>query len=202
MEYNIGKREIVLNRKLSNLDKFVLDFCKLLEEYVIVSGYVSILFGRSRATEDVDLLVPKMNEDRFLRVWKKIHNSGFECLNTSKPGEAFGMLNEHAIRFSKINEPRPNMEFKVIKTDLDRYSYENRMRVTLKSGELFVSPFEMQIAFKLLLAGEGQDKELASDKDIEDARFLYKLFREKLNKEEFITLLDKLNVREKLKWLE
>jgi len=30
-----------------------------------VSGYVSILLGRTRATEDVDLLVPKMHFNGF-----------------------------------------------------------------------------------------------------------------------------------------
>ena len=50
-------KEIKLNKELNKLDKFVIDFCKLLDRYVIVSGYVSILFGRSRSTEDVDLLI-------------------------------------------------------------------------------------------------------------------------------------------------
>jgi len=54
MEYYNEKGEIKINKELNNLDKFVLDFISLLEEYVIVSGYVSILLRRSRATEDVD----------------------------------------------------------------------------------------------------------------------------------------------------
>lgn len=135
-------------------------------------------------------------------MWEKINKSGFECLNTSDSKEAFNMLKEHAIRFSRVKKPIPNMEFKIMKTDLDKYSYENRIKVISKTGEILISPIEMQIAFKLLLAGKGPDEELTSDKDIEDARFLYKLFREKLNKEEFSILLDKLNVRGKLKWLE
>ena len=63
MEYNKEKKTIKLERELSNLDEFVLDFVNLLDNYVIVSGYVSILLGRSRTTEDVDLLLPKL---RFL----------------------------------------------------------------------------------------------------------------------------------------
>ena len=63
MEYNPLKKELKLDRKISDLDKFVLDFCNLLERYVLVSRYVSILLGRSRATEDIDLLIPK-NEHR------------------------------------------------------------------------------------------------------------------------------------------
>jgi len=48
----------------------------------------------------------------------------------------------------------------------------NRREVTLNSHRLFISPLELQIAFKLYLG---------SEKDIEDARFLYSLFIDKLD---------------------
>ncbi|MDP2672214.1 MAG: hypothetical protein Q8O84_00180, partial [Nanoarchaeota archaeon] len=102
MEYNPEKKEIICNRELSELDKFVFDFINIIEghaEYVIVSGYVSILLGRSRATEDVDLLVQKMSKDEFYILWENLKEKNFECINTSKPEEAFEMLKEHAIRF-------------------------------------------------------------------------------------------------------
>lgn len=71
MEYNAEDRTIKLSRDFNILDKFVLDFCELLEDYVVVSGYASILFGRSRATEDIDLLVPKMEINKFAVCGKK-----------------------------------------------------------------------------------------------------------------------------------
>ena len=43
MEYFRSKRQLVLSRKLSELDKFVFDFVRVFEkyaEYVIISGYV------------------------------------------------------------------------------------------------------------------------------------------------------------------
>jgi len=52
---------IIQNRQLSQLDLFV---CRILDiltdytSYVIVSGYVAILFGRSRSTEDIDIIIP------------------------------------------------------------------------------------------------------------------------------------------------
>jgi len=202
MEYNKEKREIKLERELSNLDKFVLDFVSLLDEYVIVSGYVSILFGRSRATEDIDLLVPKLNKEDFLKLWEKIYKNNFECINTSNADEALNMLDKHAIRFAKKGMAVPNMEFKIIKTDLDKYAFENKIKVALKKGMLFISPIELQIAYKLFLAADGTDQELQSDKDIEDARHLYKLFKEKIDKKEFSLFLDRLNVKGKLRFLE
>lgn len=201
MLYNPGKKEIILDKELNNLDRFVVDFCSLLDEYVIVSGYVSILLGRSRGTEDVDLLIPKMDYNDFKRLWDEIHKNGFECITHSNPDDAFAMLREHAIRFARLKNPTPNIEFKIIKTDLDKYSFENRVKVKIKGDVLFTSPLEMQIAYKLFLAADGTDDELMSDKDIEDARHLYRIFKEKINKDELIVFINKLNVKKRLKWL-
>jgi len=202
MEYDERKKEIRLDKELNNLDNFVLEFTTLLEDYVIVSGYVSILLGRSRATEDIDLLIPKMSYNEFEKLWMQFEKNGFECMNTSKIQGAFKMLNEHAIRFFKKGRPIPNIEFKIIKTDLDRYSFEKKIKVTIKNKSFLISPLELQIAYKLFLATEGTDKDLKVDKDIEDARHLYKLFKEKINKDEFLVFINKLNVKKKLKFLE
>ena len=45
----------------------------------------------------------------------------------------------------------------------------------------------MQIAYKLNLGKEGNEK------DIEDAKHLYELFREKLNNEELVSRIGKFN---------
>jgi hypothetical protein len=195
MEYLEEKKEIILNRELNELDKFVLDFCRILDKYVIVSGYVSILFGRSRSTEDVDLLVPKMNINEFEKLWKNIYDNGFECINTDDLNEAFEMIDEYAIRFCRKDKPVPNMEFKVIKDDLGKYSFENKIKVIINKDILFISPLEMQIAYKLKLSSEPDDK------DVEDARHIYRLFKEKLNDEELIKILNKLNIHEKIRLL-
>jgi len=186
MEYNINKKEIKLDRKINELDKFVIEFCSLLDKYVLVSGYVSILFGRSRSTEDVDLLIPKMNLEEFKRLWKRIDDSGFECLNTSIPQEAFNMVKEHNIRFSRKGKPIPNMEFKLIQNDIHRYSFENKIKVILGKNILYISPLEMQIVYKLMLGKQGNEK------DIEDAKHLYELFKEKLNNSELLKLIKEL----------
>ena len=188
MEYNPLKKEIKLNRKVSELDKFVIKFCNLLDEYVLVSGYVSILFGRSRSTEDVDLLVPKMNLEEFEKLWKKIHDSGFECLNTTLCQEAYDMVKEHNIRFSRKGKPIPNMEFKLIQNDIHRHSFDNKIKVIIGEDVLYISPLEMQIAYKLMLGRQGNTK------DIEDAKHLYELFKEKLNNSELLKLIKELKV--------
>jgi len=187
MEYNSEKKEIILNKEVSNLDRFVIDFCSLLEDYVVVSGYVSILFGRSRATEDVDLLIKVENLEDFKKQWEKITENEFECINTSKPEEAFSMLNETAIRFSRKGKAIPNMEFKKISQAVHKYSFDNKIKVIIGEKVLFVSPLEMQIAYKLMLGKQGNNK------DIEDAKHLYDLFEEKLNKEELLRLVKEMD---------
>jgi hypothetical protein len=189
MEYIKEKNEIILDRELNNLDKFVIDFCSLLDNYVVVSGYVSILFGRSRATEDVDLLIPVMSEEDFERLWKKIYDNGFECINTDDFNEAFEMFHEHNIRFARKGIPVPNMEFKQVKKWEDEYSINNKIKVDLGHQDLFISPLEMQIAYKLGLSRQGNKK------DLEDAKHIYNLFFDNLNKEELDRLIIKLNVK-------
>lgn len=193
MEYIPERRELKLSKKNNELDTFVLDFVELLKDYVIVSGYVSILTGRSRSTEDIDLLIHSLNFEEFEEYWKKFEKAGFECLNTSKENEAFDMLKDHAIRFARKGKPIPNMEFKVITNDVQKYSLNHKIKVILGHKEMFISPFEMQIAYKLFLG---------SEKDLEDAKHIYVLFKEKLNNNELLNLLNKLNVTDKFQLIQ
>ncbi len=142
-----------------------------------------------------------MNFESFKELWNNLQKESFECMNTSDAKEAFDMLNEHAIRFFKKGKPTPNIEFKIIKTELDRYSFENKIRVIIKDKVFLISPLELQIAYKLFLAADGIDEELKADKDIEDARHLYKLFKEKINKDELHIFITKLNAEKKFKFL-
>lgn len=191
MIYKPKDKVIELDRQLNEIDKFVIDFVSLLDKkYVIVSGYVSIVLGRSRATEDIDMLIPKMTIEEFTILWNKIHDKDFECLNTDSSIEAYNMLSNHAIRFSKINEPIPNMEFKLIQDQVQNYSYINRLLLIIKDSNIYISPLEMQIAYKL---------SLGSPKDFEDAKHILSLFNEKIDKDELHQLIDKLHVKDKFK---
>lgn len=195
MDYHAEKREIVSNKILNDLDKFVIDFINALEnytDYVIVSGYVSILLGRSRSSEDVDFLIPEMSYANFKDMFDSLAEKGYECANTSRPEEAYEMLDEHAIRFFK-ETPVPNIEFKNISNEIHKEAFEKRIKVKLNEKTLFISPLELQIAYKLFLMSEGDIEEISSDKDFEDAKHLYETFKEKINKEkllEYVTLLD------------
>ncbi len=178
MEIEFKKDKIIFNRELTLLDSFVLDFTEHLVanniKYVIVSGYVAILFGRSRMSEDVDILIEHIYFEKFFKFWSEIEKSNYECLNTDKPVEAYYdyLENRIAIRITIKGNFIPNIELKFIKNDIDRYSLENRKHINLANKSLFISPIELQIPYKLFLG---------SEKDIEDARFLFKLLNNYLD---------------------
>ena len=190
MEIEFRNEEISFKKEISILDHFTLDFVDALTrhavKHVIISGYVAILFGRSRMSEDVDILIEHISYDDFLKLWSELEKT-YECLITSNPDDAYhGYLENHnAIRFAQKGNFIPNMEMKFVKNDLDRYSMDNRKHVKLNEKSLFISPLELQIPYKLFLG---------SKKDIEDARFLFKLFKDELNLEVVNTFLDELNI--------
>lgn len=168
MKFLKGGRVIEVGRELSDLDRFALGFIDILErhgiKYVVVSGYVSILLGRARASEDIDVIVPRMEFGEIRPFLESLVN-GYYCLNENGAEEIFGMMEENiAARFARKGTVIPNMELKFSKTKADGISLRDRVTVKLRDRTIYVSPLEMQIAFK--------EAVLCSPKDIEDARHL------------------------------
>ena len=93
MELEFSQGKIILQKYESELDRFALLFVEVLESldirYVIVSGYVAILFGRNRASEAIDFIVEKISEDKFIALWQKLKVSGFSGINSRDPFIAF-----------------------------------------------------------------------------------------------------------------
>jgi len=74
---------------------------------------------------------------------------------------------------------------KIIKNEIDRYVLKYRRTVRLGERHLYISPIEMEISYNL---------SRGSDKEIEDARYLYNLFNEKLDKALMDRYLKELNI--------
>ena len=152
MDYDKNKKEINLNRELSKLDELVIKFVKIIKEhtaYVIISGYVSILLGRSRATEDVDLFIEKITFDKFLELYQDLKQNGFWCLNAENPTEIFNFLKDNmAIRFALKNKSIPNFEVKFPKRIVDEETFKDFIIVNLPKDKIKISSLERQIAFK------------------------------------------------------
>ena len=189
MEIEIKQECIKIDKQLNSLDRFVIDFSEILNKlnikYVFVSGYVSIIFGRNRSSEDIDLIIEKIDLQKFSALWNELVKK-FECIITEDKKNAYEeyLLNNHSIRFSEKGKFVPNMEVKFPKTELDLWSLKNSVKTFLNNNLIFISKIELQIPFKLFLG---------SDKDFEDAKFLYEIFKEKIDN----NLLNEFN--EKLK---
>lgn len=192
MEYSFGKGSISIKKEFSSLDKFVFEFVKTLDgldlKYVIISGYIPILFGRSRETEDVDLFLDKIPFEKFKELWLTLEKE-FECINAVKPKEAYEdfLLDGLALRFSLKNTFIPNIELKFPKSGINQFSLDNRVTAIVNGKRLFISNLELQIAFKLYLG---------SEKDMEDAIHLWTIFKGDLDKtrlKEFAALLKVTN---------
>lgn len=191
MEYNVEKREIKSDKKLNNLDKFVLDFIQVLEkhvDYVIISGYVSIVLGRTRVTEDIDLFIKKISKEQFSRLYKDLKKHDFWCLNAEDENELFYFLNNKmAIRFSREGMPVPNFKVKFPKDELDESVFSDFITLILSKGNIKISSLERHIAFK-------QDY-LGSNKDKEDALHIQELFKNKINHSKINKLKDLIKIK-------
>lgn len=178
MEWIDGKK-IKLEKSVNDLDRFVLLFIRIVEkyvEYVIISGYVAILLGRSRATEDVDLFIKPLEKEKFIKLYHELKEAGFWCLNAESNDEVYSYLKDNiAIRFANKGQTIPNLEVKFPKTRLEGDAFADFLEVETKEGIIKISSLEKQIAFKKYYLG--------SDKDLEDARHLEELFKEHLDKE-------------------
>jgi hypothetical protein len=191
MELKYSKNKIELEKELNSLDEFIIEFTSILNKrrlkYVIVSGYVAILFGRNRASEDVDIIIENLSSEGFDRLWNDIIDTNFECLNTMDKKSAYNeyLCSDLALRFSRKGVYLPNIEIKCPFEEMRTWTLNNRLKVVLNGHTLFISPMELQIPFKL---------HLGSKKDIEDAAYLYTVFKEKLNVVGMYYFVQKLKV--------
>ncbi|MDP3733760.1 MAG: hypothetical protein Q8R37_00895 [Nanoarchaeota archaeon] len=181
--YQCEGEVIVINRELTELDLFVKDFLAVLQkysDYLIVSGFVSISTGRTRGTEDVDLLVPVMSTEKFKQLFDHLQLGGFWCYQADSAEEAYSYIrNLQNIRFAKVNEMFPNMEVIPInetkKTKFFEFNHPQKMRV--HNFEFKIPPLEFEILYKELV--------LSGVKDIADAKHLRTFFADILKKEKF-----------------
>jgi len=188
MEIEYENDRISFEKELTVLDELALDFSEILQEnnidHVFVAGYIAILFGRSRISEDVDVIVDKISKKRFLSFWEELDE--FYCHNTWDPEEAYDdyLEDEIAIRFSREDIVIPNIEFKFANTRQQNKVLDDRIAVKLNGRILPIASLESQISYKLYLG---------SNKDIEDAKYLYEIFKDKIDIglfEEYLTELD------------
>ena len=191
----LSEDRLVVSKGLSDLDRDVTEFIDVLEEcgisYVIVSGYVAILTGRSRLTEDVDVIIEPLSEPETEQLVDTLKNRGYWGI--AMPLDSmYEMLSEgDRIRVAKDGEMIPNFEVWFADSPLERDVLADPLIAEVGNETVNISPIERQIAYKLHLA-QGADS--LTGKDFEDALHLYATFTEQLNTEELERYIEELGV--------
>lgn len=174
---------IVVERDLTELDNFVSDFLKIIKKhcnYLVVSGYVSISTGRTRGTEDVDILLPRLSRERFEGLFNELYSNGFWCYQGDSLEEVFSYVEKKEnIRFARYDEIFPNMEvISIDESDKAKWFEFNNFQMLRISDFEFRIPFlEFEILYKEIILG--------SEKDVSDARHLREFFAEILTEKKF-----------------
>ncbi|MCX9084463.1 MAG: hypothetical protein OIN87_06675 [Candidatus Methanoperedens sp.] len=182
--------EIILDKELSNLDSSVIEFSDILNRnnirHVLISGYIPILFGKEGEIEYIDILIQNISFEKFLKLWLEIENS-YECKNASDPIDAYNayLKNYHSVSISKKGSNCPYFNLKIIKDEIERYVLKYRRIARIGGDHLYIPPIEMQIS---------QNLSTGNEKEINEARFLYTLFKEKLDKALMDRYLKELNI--------
>jgi hypothetical protein len=167
---------LLVDREPNDLDELAILFSTLLDEvgigHVFISGYVAILTGRARATEDIDVLLARTTSDKIDRLVTKLEDNGL--WGPAMPLDSMEEMLEDNIWVARDGEMVPHLEAKFVSDEYDRASLENRITAKLTSVdvELPIAPLELQIAYKLYLG---------TPKDFEDALHLHSLFEESLS---------------------
>ncbi|MFA5992243.1 MAG: hypothetical protein WC796_00885 [Candidatus Pacearchaeota archaeon] len=163
------------------LDEFVEDFVKIVEKhckYIIVSGFVAIAHGRSRGTEDIDMILEKISKEQFVKLHNDLIKHKFECMQSKDPELIYTsyLMNHTSVRYTRKGEFLPEMEIKLAKDSIDEYQLATRIKLPFTGLDVYFSTIEMNIAFK--------EEYLKSDKDIEDAKHLRIIYKDNLNEAE------------------
>lgn len=163
------------------LDDVCLRFCHVLENhthYSVVSGFVAISSGRTRGTEDIDVILERVPEAAFQLIHVDLLEHGFSCIQSA---DAKALYRDYLsagipIRYIYKNHLLPEMELKLAKDVVDEYQLKTRVKLPLTGLDVWFSNVNVNIAFK--------EELLKSEKDMEDARHLRLVFDEQVDENE------------------
>lgn len=186
---------LVVDRQPNVLDELAIRFTEILNDldiaHVYVSGYVAILTGRSRATEDIDVLLERIDRDSIDELVARLHEEGL--WGPATPLARMDELLEDNIWIAEEGDIVPHLEAKFVDDRFDRASLDGRITVRIGDTELPVGPIELQIAYKLWLG---------TQTDLEDALHLYSLLEETLRTGELERWVEELDVEDEYARLE
>ena len=173
-----------MERKISDknvLERFAEEFCSVIEKhcrYLVCSGFVAIASGRTRGTEDIDMIIERLSEEKFILLHNELVTAGFECVQSSDSKELYEYLvNNEGLRYVWAGRDLfpPEMEVHFSKDRLDDFQLETRQKIEFVGVDIWFSSIDMNIAFK--------EELLKSDKDIEDANHLRRVYKDSISEQ-------------------
>lgn len=183
--------ELVVDRAPNTLDELAIRVSTILQEleieHAFVAGYVAILTGRSRATEDIDAILEPIDVETTNRLVEQLEASGL--WGPAMPlSEMYETLENGAnIWIAQTDETVPHVEAKWASDAADRATLEESLTARVNDETIPIGPLELQIAYKLYLG---------TQTDFQDAVHLHTLFEETLRRGELERWVDRLAVHE------
>jgi hypothetical protein len=163
------------------LSDFCIRFCNIIEkytEYIVVSGFVAIASGRTRGTEDIDMIIRPVSIEQFIKMHAELIKNGFNAMQGTDPKELYNdyIKDNLSLRYTFKDEPLPEMEMKFSKDALDEYQLKTKTKLPLTNINIWYSSINMNIAFK--------EELLKSPKDLEDSKHLKLIYNELVDEKE------------------
>lgn len=180
---------LVVDREPNDLDELAISFSQVLSSYdlshVYVAGYVAILAGRARSTQDIDVLLEPTDESTIEAIVADLQDGGY--WGPAMPLEdTYRMLsNGEPVWIARDGEMAPHLEVKHVADRFDRASLSNAITARIGGTEVPIGPLELQIAYKL---------HLGTETDFEDAVHLFTLLAESLSIPELEHWVEELGV--------
>jgi predicted nucleotidyltransferase len=171
-KFSIIEGKLTLSKELNYIDEFVLKAIKILTkytDYVIVSGYVAIFFGRSRGSEDVDIFLKELPLERFQEMYRDLAANGF-AWTIDNPDELYQeyLMQGTPIGVWEKDFPLLRIDMKFPKELSQRNLFTDRIKVLFDNHAIWMANIESTIAYKEEIA--------RSEKDILDAKHLRLVF--------------------------
>lgn len=188
---------LVVDREPNQLDELAIGFSAVLAEFDIshayVAGYVSILAGRARSTEAVDVLIEDADEQKINTLVSALEERDYWGPAMPLSSMFDSLQNGDNIWVAPDEQLTPHLEVKFARDEFDRASIRNGITAEIDATQIPIGPLELQIAYKLSLGART---------DIEDAVHLYTLFEADLREttlEKWVHKLDVEDAYEQLK---
>jgi hypothetical protein len=182
---------LIVRREPNRFDELAIGFSALANrldiDHVFVAGYVAILSGRSRSTEDIDVFIEPCSETTIDAFVAELDTADY--WGPAMPLSAMydNLSSGTNIWVAPDGEMSPHLEVKFPGDEFDRASLSNAITAAIGGETIPIGPLELQIAYKLSLGGRT---------DLEDAAHLYTLFGETLSTARLESWVEKLDAAE------